>query len=181
MKFPYYYLLVLLFIGCNTTPKPEQKTVEYTEEKTINFATADLSHISFPIEGMTCQVGCAARIEKKVAAAEGVASSKVDFEGKTAYVSFDASKTSFANIKTTIEGLGGDYYVGDATVNSTYSFGKQGKSCDASCDKACCAKKKKCDGNCEKKCCKDGKKEMNKKACASDCNKACCASKKDNA
>ncbi|MGB0280511.1 MAG: hypothetical protein ACPGAA_06995, partial [Flavobacteriaceae bacterium] len=67
MKRPYYYLLVILFVGCTTASKPEKKTVDYNEEETVELS-ADLSHISFPIEGMTCEVGCAARIEKKVAA-----------------------------------------------------------------------------------------------------------------
>jgi len=117
MKRPYYYLLVILFIGCTTAPKPEKKSVAYNEEKKVELS-ADLSHISFPIEGMTCEVGCAARIEKKVAASEGIASSKVDFEGKTAYVSFNPSETSFDAIRATIEGLGGDYKVGEAKTNS---------------------------------------------------------------
>lgn len=117
MKRPIYYLLVLLFISCNTAPKPEKKSVTHAEEKKVELA-AELSHISFPIEGMTCEVGCAARIEKKVAAAKGVMSSKVDFEGKTAYVSFDPSETSFDAIRTTVEGLGTDYKVGEAATDT---------------------------------------------------------------
>ena len=160
MKRPYYYLLVILSVGCTTASKPEKKTVDYNEEETVELS-ADLSHISFPIEGMTCEVGCAARIEKKVAASEGVVSSKVDFEGKTAYVSFDPSATSFDAIRATVEGLGADYKVGEA--------------------KACSKDKKSCDKSKDKKCCKGGKKDMDKKACAADCQKACCASKKEKA
>lgn len=178
MKRPIYYLLVLLFVSCTTAPKPEKKTVTQPEDKKVELS-ADLSHISFPIEGMTCEVGCAARIEKKVAASEGVISSKVDFEGKTAYVSFNPSETSFDAIRTTIEGLGADYKVGNATADSPYKNLQEGKKCDKNCTKSCCKDKKTCDKSCEKKCCKDGKKEMHKKACAADCQKACCASKKD--
>ncbi|MGB0274198.1 MAG: heavy-metal-associated domain-containing protein [Flavobacteriaceae bacterium] len=180
MKRPYYYLLVILFVGCTTASKPEKKTVDYNEEETVELS-ADLSHISFPIEGMTCEVGCAARIEKKVAASEGVVSSKVDFEGKTAYVSFDPSATSFDAIRATVEGLGSDYKVGEAQASSPYFQLKEGKKCGKDCDKPCCKDKKTCDKSCEKKCCKDGKKDMDKKACAADCQKACCASKKEKA
>lgn len=172
MKSPFYYLLVMLFIGCTTTTKPEKKSITHAEEKTVALS-ADLSHISFAIEGMTCEVGCAARIEKKVAASEGIFSSKVDFSKKTAYVSFDPSSTSFDAIRATIEGLGADYKVGEAQVDSQYFQINQSKSCAPDCDKPCCSEKK----TCEKECCKDGKKDMEKKACAADCQKACCAHK----
>ena len=176
MKRPYYYLLVLLFISCNTAPKPEKKSVTHLEYTKVELS-AELAHISFPIEGMTCEVGCAARIEKKVAASKGVMSSKVDFEGKTAYVSFDPSKTSFDAIRTTIEGLGTDYKVGEATASSTYTNLQEIKKCKKDCTKPCCKNKGTCDKSCEKKCCKDGTKKMDNKACSADCQKACCAAK----
>lgn len=180
MKPLFYYLLVVLFIGCNTAPKPEKKTISHDAEKTVELS-ADMSHISFPIKGMTCEVGCAARIEKKVAASEGVVASKVDFKAETAYVSFDPSATSFEAIRATIEGLGADYEVGEATVDSPYFQMKEGKSCKKDCDKPCCKDKKACDKSCDKPCCKDGKKDMDKKACAADCKKACCAKKEEKA
>lgn len=177
MKRPYYYLLVLLFISCTTVPKPEKKTITHTDEKAVELS-ANLSHISFPIQGMTCEVGCAARIEKKVAASNGIMSSKVDFEGKTAYVSFDPSETSFDAIRTTIENLGADYKVGEATANSPYTDLQGIKKCEKNCTKPCCKNKATCDKSCEKKCCKDGTKKMDKKACPADCQKACCTFKK---
>lgn len=156
MKPPYYYLLVLLFVGCTTAPKPEKKSVTHAEEKKVELS-AELSHISFPIDGMTCEVGCAARIEKKVAAAKGVMSSKVDFEGKTAYVSFDPSETSFDVIRATVEGLGADYKVGDVATNAPFTQPQEGKKCAKDCTKPCCKDKKTCDKSCEKKCCKEVK------------------------
>lgn len=180
MKTPIYCLLVLLFIGCTTASKPEKKSVTHSESQP-EALSADLSHISFPIKGMTCEVGCAARIEKKVASSEGVATSKVDFKAETAYVSFDPSVTSFDAIRKTIEGLGADYKVGEAKVNSTHFQISEGKKCDANCTKPCCAEKKTCDKSCEKKCCKKGDANMDKKACAADCKKACCAKKEEKA
>ncbi len=92
---------------------------------------------------MTCEIGCAARIEKKVAASEGVAAAKVDFDAKTAYVSFDPNITSFANIQSTVEKLGGDYQVGEAKASSPYNLDhKEHKQCDKTCDKPCCAEKR---------------------------------------
>lgn len=169
MKRPYYYILVLLFISCTTAPKPEKKTISHSEEKTVELS-ANLSHISFPIEGMTCEVGCAARIEKKVAASNGVLSSKVKFEAKTAYVSFDPSTTSFDAIRATVEGLGAEYKVGESQTNIVYSQLHEGKKCEKDCSKSC-----------EKKCSKECKKVMDKNACTTEREKACCANKKEKA
>lgn len=169
---------MLLLASC-TSKNPTKKTVSYSDETKMEMASENLSNISFQVEGMTCEVGCAARIEKKVAAMEGVATSKVDFEAKTAYVSFDPTTTSFDNVKTTIESLGDDYKVGEATDMPAFSSDYHGKKCDPACEKACCAKNKKCDKSCEKACCKkEGKDKM---ACEATCEKPCCAKKKEKA
>lgn len=120
MKWPVFYILMLLIVSC-TSKNPEKKSVSHTSETKVTMSDKNLSNISFQVEGMTCEVGCAARIEKKVAAMEGVATSKVDFEAKTAYVSFDPTTTSFDNVKTTIESLGDDYKVGEATDMPAFS------------------------------------------------------------
>jgi Cu+-exporting ATPase len=88
----------------------------------VEMANENLSNISFQVDGMTCEVGCAARIEKKVATIEGVAMSRVDFEAKTAYISFDPATTPFDNVKATIESLGDDYKVGEATSIPAFTF-----------------------------------------------------------
>jgi Cu+-exporting ATPase len=120
MKFPIFYVLMLLIVGCNSK-SPEKKTVSHNNEITETISDKNLSNISFPVEGMTCEVGCAARIEKKVAAMGGVASTKVDFEAKTAYVSFDSITISFDDLKTTIESLGDNYKVGEVTSIPAFS------------------------------------------------------------
>lgn len=120
MKLPIFYVLMLLIVGCNSR-SPEKKTANHNNEITVAISDKNLSNISFPVEGMTCEVGCAARIEKKVAAMEGVASTKVDFEAKTAYVSFDSITISFDDLKTTIESLGDNYKVGEVTSIPAFS------------------------------------------------------------
>jgi|TARA_A200000113_G_scaffold156394_1_gene141054 mercuric ion binding protein len=163
MKRPIFYILILLVVSC-TSKNPEKKTVSHSDEAAVTMSDKNLSNISFQVEGMTCEVGCAARIEKKVAAMEGVAMSKVDFEAKTAFVSFDPTTTSFDKVKTTIESLGDDYKVGEATAVAAFSLEQNGKKCDKSCEKACCKK--------------EGK---DKKACKANCEKPCCAKKKEKA
>ena len=117
---------MLLLASC-TSKNPAKKTVSHSDETKMEMANENLSNISFQVDGMTCEVGCAARIEKKVAAMEGVAMSKVDFEAKTAYISFDPATTSFDNVKATIESLGDDYKVGEATSMPAFTFDHQGK------------------------------------------------------
>ena len=121
MKKSIFYILLLLIISCNSKT-PEKIKVSHisaqsqmTETKLI-MSDKNLSNISFQVDGMTCELGCAARIEKKVSALQGIITSTVDFEAKTAYVSFDSATTSFDNIKITIESLEGDYKVGAATI-----------------------------------------------------------------
>ena len=172
-----FFVTLLFIVSCNTNP--EKKTVPHSANA-VEEINSDLAHISFPISGMTCEIGCAARIEKKVAASEGVAAAKVDFDAKTAYVSFDPNITSFANIQSTVEKLGGDYQVGEAKASSPYNLDhKEHKQCDKTCDKPCCAEKKKCDKSCTKECCASKKEGMHEKACAADCKKACCAKKEE--
>jgi Cu+-exporting ATPase len=163
MKRPIFYILLLLIVSC-TSKNPEKKSVSHTAETKVTMSDKNLSNISFQVEGMTCEVGCAALIEKKVAAMEGVATSKVDFEAKTAYVSFDPTTTSFDNVKTTIESLGDDYKVGEATDMPAFSSDYHGKKCDPACEKACCKK--------------EGKDKM---TCEATCEKPCCAKKKEKA
>ncbi|MBL18853.1 MAG: hypothetical protein CMC82_03360 [Flavobacteriaceae bacterium] len=115
MKRLFFYILILTILSC-ASKNPEEKTISQSDEAAVTMSDENLSKISFQVEGMTCEVGCAARIEKKVAAMEGVAMSKVDFEAKTAFVSFDPTTTSFDKVKTTIESLGVDYKVGEAPL-----------------------------------------------------------------
>ena len=119
MKLPVFCVFILLIVSCNSK-SPVKKTVNHNNEKTVTITDKNLSNVSFAIQGMTCEIGCAARIEKKVTAMEGVASNKVDFEAKTAYVSFDSITISFDNLKTTIESLGDDYKVGEASFVTAF-------------------------------------------------------------
>ena len=121
MNRPIFYSLVLLIVSC-TSKNPEKKTVSQSEDTKVEMANENLSNISFQVDGMTCEIGCAARIKKKVASMEGVALSKVNFEAKTAYISFDPATTSFENVKATIESLGDDYKVGEATSMPAFTF-----------------------------------------------------------
>lgn len=107
-------ILSLAFTNCKkeeTTSKealPVETKADSTE--TTN-AVAKLETTNFSIEGMTCEMGCAKVIESKLTNLDGVREAKVDFENKTATVSFDSNKQNTTNIVKTVEAVaGGDTY-----------------------------------------------------------------------
>ncbi len=77
--------LLLTIAGCSSTEK---------NEKSALASASDVAKCSLKIDGMTCQIGCATYIQKKLAAENGVSDCKVDFESKTAHLIFDPSITS---------------------------------------------------------------------------------------
>ena len=92
MKYLTLSAFLLALIGCTNN------TAKTTEEAPA-------------IEGMTCAHGCAATIEKNLNKTEGVSKAVVDFDSKTATISFDAHKLSKESLISVIEGSnGGDSY-----------------------------------------------------------------------
>ena len=113
-------------INCKNSPKVEVKTVENGSTKIIetseviagnfedieNYAAAE-----FTIKGMTCAMGCAKTIEKKLAKTDGVLSAKVDFENELASVEFDADKIDKDALNKIVTGVSDTYYVHDMKIS----------------------------------------------------------------
>lgn len=94
----------LFFIACKQNDN--QPTTEATARVAGKIETA-----SFTIEGMSCAIGCANTLQKKLAAAEGVQKASVDFEKKVASVDYDSAKTSPEKLVAIVEkAAGGDTY-----------------------------------------------------------------------
>lgn len=170
--------LGVVFASCdNKKETSEQQQITTTDtSKTTDEITGVMETASFEVEGMTCAVGCAATIEKKIAELEGVKSAKVDFETKKATVEFDNGKQSLESLQKTVESLAnGAYKVSGMTSNKEMAMLFQEpakKSCCASKEKKTCDSKDKSE---KKSCCKESKKNKEK----SDEKKACCSSKKE--
>lgn len=64
-----------------------------------------MKEISLRIEGMHC-TGCSNRLERVLNNLDGVENAKVDFESKTAVISFNEGKNSIENIKEAIGDAG---------------------------------------------------------------------------
>ena len=165
-------ILAVTVMACKNEAKPEVKSVETeTAEVASNELdpNAHYAKAEFSIDGMTCAIGCAKTIEKKMAKMEGVKSATVDFDKQLAMVEYDDAKVTHASLEEAVAKAGETYKVSNMKTVEAFSneeghAAKMGdkKACADNCNKACCAEKT----------------EAEKKACADDCKKECCAKKK---
>ena len=76
-----------------------------------NTSVTENKKVSFKIEGMTCEVGCAGLLTRKLNKTEGVTSAKIDFETSKASVGFDSTKVNVDQlVKVVEEAAGGGVY-----------------------------------------------------------------------
>ena len=147
--------LVILLIcvavwSCKNETEPEIKIIKTSESlaKTKMDNDKILAKAEFNIEGMTCAIGCAKTIEKKLAKMDGVKSAKVDFEKKLAQVEYDESIVNTVSLENTVTKASDSYSVNDMKTvdffsNETIKNGNALKkeSCKKGCEKDCCADK----------------------------------------
>ena len=110
MKYLTLSVLFLALIGCANNNAKTSEAAQQSEQK-APASDQQLQEVTLKIEGMTCAHGCAATIEKNLNNTEGVTKAKVDFDAKTATISFDTHKLSKESLISVIEGSnGGDTY-----------------------------------------------------------------------
>ena len=130
-------LIVLLFIvtfaftACNTATKKKPEIQEVTIENS--------QKIAFQITGMTCEIGCAKTIQKKLANMEGVKSAKVDFKNEMAMVEYDVAKANPMSISKTVTSVSDTYSVDN--MKTVVEFTEYKKACEKKCKKKCSSKK----------------------------------------
>jgi mercuric ion binding protein len=101
----------LLFISCkkneNEAETKEVATTEAAAPKVHKeIAAQNVQTASFNIEGMTCAMGCAKTIESELSDLDGVQEAKVDFEKKTATVTFDKTIQNPENLTKIVQATG---------------------------------------------------------------------------
>ncbi|WNM19405.1 heavy-metal-associated domain-containing protein [Flavobacterium capsici] len=111
-----------LLISCKETGNKaeiETNTASVTESSKPN-VVAKPEVATFKIDGMSCAIGCAKTIEKKLNKTEGVQEANVDFEKKEATVSFDAAVVSPEKLQEIVEKTadGKTYKVSDLKVKA---------------------------------------------------------------
>ncbi|WP_396155498.1 heavy-metal-associated domain-containing protein [Flavobacterium macrobrachii] len=92
----------------NAVSSTEKKVAQKPETATLK------------IDGMTCSMGCAKTIERKLTEMDGVQEAKVDFDKKEATVSFDAAVLSPEKLSETVEATadGKTYKVSDVKIKA---------------------------------------------------------------
>jgi len=70
---------------------------------------------------MTCAVGCAKKIEKKLAKMDGVKSATVDFDRKLAMVEYDEARVKPTHLTETVTKVADTYKVKDMKTVDTFS------------------------------------------------------------
>ncbi len=147
---------MLVTLACNNqtkevTTSSEEQTAIATQEQ-----EKSLAMVEFSIEGMSCAMGCAKKIENKLAGLDGVTEASVDFDQKLAMVTFEKDKITTTTLEETVKSAGDSYSVKEMkTVESFSASQAKGKHvCDDTCKKEGCTaeKKKACGTNCTKAC-----------------------------
>jgi mercuric ion binding protein len=99
----------LVFVSCkkNTVETLTPTTAEASIKKEHKpIAAENVQTASFTIEGMTCAVGCAKTIEQELTDLEGVEKAAVDFDKKTATVTFDKTVQNPENLTKVVQETG---------------------------------------------------------------------------
>ncbi|HNP31693.1 MAG TPA: heavy metal-associated domain-containing protein [Flavobacterium sp.] len=98
---------ITVFSGCKDAgAKP---AIDNSEAKTVKKETAVAlkpETASFRIDGMTCAIGCAGTIQKKLSEMDGVQKATVDFDKKQATVEFDAAVLTPEKLTKAVETTG---------------------------------------------------------------------------
>ena len=107
--------IALSLAACKNNTKPEAKTVAVEISNKENTAKLDpnatYAKVEFNIKGMTCEMGCAKTIEKKLAKMDGMKTAVVDFKNEMASVEFDVAKLNHSSITKAVNQVSDIYSV----------------------------------------------------------------------
>lgn len=98
--------IAIAIFGLGTLVSCKNEAKETTEKTTIS-ADAELATTNLTIDGMTCEIGCAKLIEGKLQGLNGVKEAKVNFDTKTASITYDVSQQDITSLTATVEKAGG--------------------------------------------------------------------------
>lgn len=107
-----FALSTLSFTSCKeTTATPSTTSAEVKTEVKKVAVVGKVETASFTIDGMSCEIMCASKIQKELAATEGVQNATIDFAKKLATVEYDTAVTSPEKLVEKVEAVnGGDSY-----------------------------------------------------------------------
>ena len=103
-------VLLILSVSCNQKAA-EVKIIGLTVPEQIVLNPENLVKSELTITGMTCAIGCAASIEKKLNATPGIQLAKVSFEGAVAQIIFDPNLIKDEELNSVVKSVGTVYGV----------------------------------------------------------------------
>ncbi|WNH08403.1 heavy-metal-associated domain-containing protein [Thalassobellus suaedae] len=116
------FVIATIFFSCKNANKAEIKTIEVATETVKELdPNATYAKAEFTINGMTCAIGCAATIEKKIAKMDGVKSAKVDFDKKLAMVEYNEAKVTPNLLEETVTKVADIYKVANMKTVDAFS------------------------------------------------------------
>ena len=165
-----FVLLALFILSCKGNQEPEVKTIEGPAEETaaVMDPNAHYAKAEFTIDGMTCAVGCAKTIEKKLAGMDGVQSATVDFDKKLAMVVYNEALVNPEALTETVAKTGEAYKVSDMKTEGYTAETATKKEFKPGCKKACGNKEATTEATAS---------EAKPMGCKKDCKMPCCAGK----
>jgi Cu+-exporting ATPase len=112
-SFSFFIILSIVFLwGCQNKLVPKVIEVPISQESPKKIeALGEKAYAKLSIEGMTCAIGCAVTIEKKLQRTSGIVSAKVDFETNTGWVTYDATMLNLDKISSVVKSTGASYSV----------------------------------------------------------------------
>jgi Cu+-exporting ATPase len=112
-SFSFFIILSIVFLlGCQNKLVPKVIEVPISQESPKKIeALGEKAYAKLSIEGMTCAIGCAVTIEKKLQRTSGIVSAKVDFESNTGWVTYDATMLNLDGISSVVKSTGTSYSV----------------------------------------------------------------------
>ena len=112
-SFSFFIILSIVFLwGCQNKLVPKVIEVPISQESPKKIeALGEKAYAKLSIEGMTCAIGCAVTIEKKLQRTSGIVSAKVDFETNTGWVTYDATMLNLDGISSVVKSTGTSYSV----------------------------------------------------------------------
>ncbi len=114
--------MVTFVFSCKNEKSPEVKTVKIETEVAKELdPNATYAKAEFTIDGMTCQIGCAATIQKKISKMDGVKSATVDFDRKLAMVEYNEAKVTPTTLEEAVTKVSDTYKVSDMKMVEGFS------------------------------------------------------------
>lgn len=113
---------MFFIVNCKNEKSAEIKTVDVEQQPTKDVdPNATYAKAEFTVNGMTCEIGCAKTIEKKLSQMDGVTSAKVDFERKLAMVEYNEGKVTQESLEKTVTSVAKVYEVSDMKKVDNFS------------------------------------------------------------